>query len=115
MELVTAVGLFHLNAHIPECFVHFSLHFILGIGQLDVEILETLWLAFNKISPSARAISTIHSRVCKQLIIKTSCNIAKEISTHTKGLTKTKPAYELANTLDAVLVSEWKQEEQWAL
>jgi hypothetical protein len=62
MELVTAVGSFHLSAHIPECFVLFSLHFILGTGQIDGEILETLWLAFNKISPSARAMSAAHRR-----------------------------------------------------
>jgi hypothetical protein len=62
MELVTAVGSFHLSAHIPECFVLFSLHFILGAGQIDGEILETLWSAFNKISPSARAMSAAHRR-----------------------------------------------------
>jgi hypothetical protein len=60
MELVTAVGSFHLSAHIPECFVLFSLHFILGVGQLDGEIVETLWAAFNKISSSARAMTAVH-------------------------------------------------------
>ena len=62
MKLVTAVGSFHLGAHIPECFVLFSLHFVLGAGQLDGEILETLWSAFNKISPSARVMSAAHRR-----------------------------------------------------
>ena len=60
MELLTAVGSFHLSARIPECFVLFSLHFILGVGQLDGEILETLWAAFNKISSSARAMTAAH-------------------------------------------------------
>lgn len=62
MKLVTAVGSFHLGAHIPECFALFSLHFVLGAGQLDGEIVETLWSAFNKISPSARAMSAAHRR-----------------------------------------------------
>jgi Kyakuja-Dileera-Zisupton transposase len=61
-KLIVAVGSFHLGAHIPECFVLFSLHFVQGSGQLDGEILETLWAAFNKISPSARAMSTSHRR-----------------------------------------------------
>lgn len=62
MKLIVAVGSFHLGAHIPECFVLFSLHFVLGAGQLDGEILETLWAAFNKISPSARSMSKAHRR-----------------------------------------------------
>ena len=62
MELLTAVGSFNLSAHILECCVLFSLHFILGVGQLDGEILETLWAAFNKISASARAMTAAHQR-----------------------------------------------------
>jgi hypothetical protein len=42
--------------------------------------------------------------------------LLKKFQCAKKGLTETKPAYEgLANTLDAVLVSEWKQEERQAL
>jgi hypothetical protein len=62
MELVTAIGSFHLSAHIPECFVFFSLHFILGVGQLDGKIVETLWAAFNKISSSPRVMMAAHQR-----------------------------------------------------
>jgi hypothetical protein len=62
MKIITAVGSFHLSAHIPECFVLYSLHFVLGSGQLDGEILETLWADFNKISSSARAMSAAHRR-----------------------------------------------------
>jgi len=36
MSIITAVGSFHLSAHIPECFVKFSLHFMLGSGKLMV-------------------------------------------------------------------------------
>ena len=62
MSIITAVGSFHLSAHIPDCFVLYSLHFILGSGQLDGEIVETLWAEFNKISSSARAMSGAHQR-----------------------------------------------------
>lgn len=60
MEIVPAVGKFHLSAHKPACFPRFSLMFIPGAGHVDGEILETLWAAFNKISPSARAMSLAH-------------------------------------------------------
>jgi len=33
----------------------FSLNFVQGAGQLDGEILETLWSEFNKVSASARS------------------------------------------------------------
>src|SRR5712664_3453068 len=57
MELLVAVGKFHLSAHIRECFVLYSLNFIYGSGQLDGEILETLWSPFNFISAPARTMS----------------------------------------------------------
>lgn len=52
--LVFAVGSFHLSTHVPECFAQFSLHFVNEIGHIDGEILETLWAAFNNISPMCR-------------------------------------------------------------
>ncbi|KAG2035936.1 hypothetical protein BDR03DRAFT_824155, partial [Suillus americanus] len=38
----------------------YSLNFILGAGQVDGEILETLWAPFNKISPTARSMGQAH-------------------------------------------------------
>ena len=57
MELLVAVGKFHLSAHVQECFVLYSLNFMYGSGQIDGEILETLWSPFNFISASARTMS----------------------------------------------------------
>lgn len=62
MKLKYAVGSFHLTSHIPECFALFSLHFIQGMGQIDGEILETLWSEFNKVAPWARSMTTSHRR-----------------------------------------------------
>jgi hypothetical protein len=59
-EIVAAVGKFHLSAHKLACFPRYSLNFILGAGQVDGEILETLWAPFNKISPTARSMSQAH-------------------------------------------------------
>ena len=47
MELLVAVGKFHLSAHVQECFVLYSLNFMYGSGQVDGKILETLWSPFN--------------------------------------------------------------------
>lgn len=65
MKLLTAVGSFHLSSHVPQCFALYSLHFMQGSGQIDGEILETLWKEFNKISPSTKPMSAAHRReVC---------------------------------------------------
>jgi hypothetical protein len=59
-RVLAAVGKFHLSAHKLPCFARFSLNFIEGAGQVDGEILETLWATFNKISPTARSMSQGH-------------------------------------------------------
>ena len=60
LKIIPAVGKFHLGAHIDECFPKFSLNFILGAGQLDGEILETLWWPINKIAALIRAMAKAH-------------------------------------------------------
>jgi hypothetical protein len=57
IELFVAVGKFHLTAHVRQCFAQFSLNFLQGSGQVDGEILETLWAPFNFISAPARTMS----------------------------------------------------------
>ncbi|KIJ57514.1 hypothetical protein HYDPIDRAFT_73618, partial [Hydnomerulius pinastri MD-312] len=60
IEVVAAIGKFHLSAHKLECFPRYSLNFIQGAGHIDGEILETLWAPFNKISPTARSMTLAH-------------------------------------------------------
>lgn len=62
MEIIPAVGKFHLGAHISECFRKFSLNFIQGAGQADGEILETLWWPLDKVAGATRAMSCHHRR-----------------------------------------------------
>lgn len=62
LEIIAAVGKFHLGAHIPSCFSRYSLNFIEGAGQLDGEIIETLWAPLNKISSMIRSMSKCHRR-----------------------------------------------------
>jgi len=59
-SITPAVGKFHLSAHKLACFARYSLNFIAGAGQVDGEILETLWAPFNKISPTTRSMSQAH-------------------------------------------------------
>jgi len=59
-HLIPVVGKFHLAAHVPSCFAKFSLNFVQGAGQLDGEILETLWSEFNKVSASVHSMSKAH-------------------------------------------------------
>ena len=61
-DMIGAVGKFHLNAHVQECFAKYSPNFILGAGQVDGEIIETLWSVFNKVSGTARTMSHSHRR-----------------------------------------------------
>jgi hypothetical protein len=60
ISLVPAVGKWHLGAHIPECFPKYSLNFVDGIGQIDGEILETLWWPIDKVAGITRAMSKAH-------------------------------------------------------
>lgn len=60
LQIVPAVGKWHLGAHVVDCFPKFSLNFIQGIGQIDGEILETLWSYTNKVSGMTRAMGKSH-------------------------------------------------------
>jgi hypothetical protein len=61
-SLVPAVGKWHLGAHVRECFPKYSLNFVDGIGQIDGEILETLWWPIDKIAGITRAMSKAHQQ-----------------------------------------------------
>jgi Kyakuja-Dileera-Zisupton transposase len=60
LDVTTAIGKFHLGAHIQQCFPLHSLNFIFGAGQLDGEILETLWSSLDKVAGFTRLMSQAH-------------------------------------------------------
>ena len=60
MSYTAGVGKMHLGSHEEKCFAQHSLNFILGAGQQDGEILETLWAPLNKIAGSIRAMTKAH-------------------------------------------------------
>lgn len=67
--LRVAVGKFHIGGHQLNCFVRFALNFVFGAGQVDGEIIETLWAELNKSSGSTRAMSLCH----RQELIDAKC------------------------------------------
>jgi hypothetical protein len=62
MLFLGGVGKFHIYGHTIGCFSVHSLNFLLGAGQMDGEILETLWSDFNKVASFARTMSHAHRR-----------------------------------------------------
>ncbi|KAF8219773.1 hypothetical protein L208DRAFT_1337865, partial [Tricholoma matsutake] len=54
ITILHGIGLFHVGGHIWQCFSRFSPSFIHGAGQVDGEILESLWSVLNEISPSTQ-------------------------------------------------------------
>ena len=62
LQAVCGIGLFHVHGHIDSCFARYASHFIEGAGELDGEIIETLWAPLNHISASTRGMSGAHRR-----------------------------------------------------
>ena len=60
MKIDGGIGMFHMGQYILQCFPQFSLHFLLGSGQVDGEILETLWSSLNHVAGSTWAMSCAH-------------------------------------------------------
>ncbi|KIM61410.1 hypothetical protein SCLCIDRAFT_122156, partial [Scleroderma citrinum Foug A] len=121
LEIVPAVGKFHLSAHKLECFSRFSLMFMQGAGHIDGEILETLWAPFNKILPTARSMSLAHRQEvydnhmrdanCKKLvaIVKSLC---KKYEAASEGVNLTMvlgPFEELTVSLDGDKIKQWQE------
>ncbi|KAI6010723.1 hypothetical protein F5J12DRAFT_781725 [Pisolithus orientalis] len=65
LQIQPSIGLWHVHGHQTECFARYAPNFILGAGQVDSEIMETLWSSLNIISPSAQGMATAH---CQELL-----------------------------------------------
>jgi len=60
INILGAIGKFHLADHVDSCFAQWSLNFMKGAGHIDGEIMETLWSGMNKVSGAARSMSKSH-------------------------------------------------------
>ncbi|KAI6011636.1 hypothetical protein EDC04DRAFT_2609807 [Pisolithus marmoratus] len=125
LEIVPAVGKFHLAAHKLSCFPRYSLNFIKGAGHLDKEILETLLAPFNKISPTARSMTWAHRKEvyddhmrdsnwkkgCKFMPNITVPSLLKKYKNSNKCLEEMNEAYEqLTAVLDPDKVARWESD-----
>ncbi|KIM63799.1 hypothetical protein SCLCIDRAFT_116668, partial [Scleroderma citrinum Foug A] len=54
------IGIWHVHGHQTQCFVRYAPNFIPGAGNVDGEIMETLWSSLNIISPSTRGMVAPH-------------------------------------------------------
>ena len=62
LEIRQGIGLFHVHGHQDKCFPRYAPNFIPGAGQVDGEILETLWAPLNNIAGSTRGMTAAHRR-----------------------------------------------------
>ena len=60
LEITLAVGKWHLAAHIAECFYKFSLNFVEGAGEVEGEIMETLWSVLDEVAGLTQGMSLAH-------------------------------------------------------
>jgi hypothetical protein len=142
LKITGAVGKWHLAAHIPECFPKFTLNFIEGAGQVEGEILETLWSGMDEVAGLAQAMSTAHHqevldeymndsnwrkviRMGRNLLciyyyialtLLPADSLCKKWSRAKQGLSETMPAFEqLTECLEPSLVQEWTAQERVAM
>lgn len=60
IRMIPGIGLFHVHGHQPGCLVRYAPSFIKGAGQVDGEIIETLWARLNGTAQSTRTASLAH-------------------------------------------------------
>ncbi|KAH9841983.1 uncharacterized protein C8Q71DRAFT_700843, partial [Rhodofomes roseus] len=58
LTLWKGIGLFHVHGHQDTCEVRYSPTFMAGAGNVDGEILETMWASLNRISGTTRSMSS---------------------------------------------------------
>ncbi len=60
LTIEPGIGLFHVHGHQDTCFARYAPTLIKGAGQVDGEILETLWSVLNEISPMTQTATLAH-------------------------------------------------------
>jgi len=60
VELLHAIGLFHVHGHKDECLYRWATNYVPGAGVVDGEVLETLWSVLNTVSSATRTASLAH-------------------------------------------------------
>ena len=62
LEMKKAIGLFHVHGHQDSCFARYAPNFIVGAGQVDGEVIETLWAPIDRLAGIVRGMGTAYRR-----------------------------------------------------
>ena len=81
LKIVPGIGIWHVHGHQTQCFARYAPNFIPGAGNVDGEIMETLWSSLNIISPSTRGMVTPHRQEMLDFQMNDS-NFVKMIRMH---------------------------------
>ena len=81
LKIVPEMGIWHVHGHQTQCFARYAPNFIPGAGNVDEEIMETLWSSLNIISPSTRGMVTPHRQEMLDFQMNDS-NFVKMIRMH---------------------------------
>ncbi len=60
IEIIKAIGLFHVHGHRDLCLHRYATTYIPDLAVIDGEILETLWSVINQTARSTRGATTAH-------------------------------------------------------
>ncbi|KDQ49848.1 hypothetical protein JAAARDRAFT_200500 [Jaapia argillacea MUCL 33604] len=60
LNLIMGIGLFHVHGHQDSCGSRYSPNYMIGVGQVDGEVIETLWARLNEITVSCRPMGHGH-------------------------------------------------------
>ncbi|KAG1796925.1 uncharacterized protein HD556DRAFT_1441100 [Suillus plorans] len=124
MDIIPGIGLWHVHGHQDSCFVRYASNFIYGTGRIDGEIMETLWVPLNIISPLARGMGTPHRKEvldyqmndCNFMkMIRIIKSLSRKLKEAIKGAAESKLAfYNLNETANPDMVILWEAEETLA-
>ncbi|KAG1751738.1 hypothetical protein EDB19DRAFT_1893107 [Suillus lakei] len=124
MDIVLGIGLWHVHGHQDKCYVQYVSNFIPGAARIDGELMETLWVPLNIISPSARGMLTPHRQECLDYQMN-NCNFMKMIQMGLflsrkykeakRGVAKSTEAFDSLNdAADLEMVEWWEAQERHA-
>ncbi|KAG2063629.1 hypothetical protein BDR04DRAFT_1123129 [Suillus decipiens] len=101
--IIPEIGLWHVHGHQDSCYVRYALNFIEGIGQIDREIMETLWECLDY--------QMNDSNFCKMICMKRT--LCRKYKLAKNGIAESGRAFDrLDEAAPGHLKTEWLAEER---
>ncbi|KAG1792281.1 uncharacterized protein HD556DRAFT_1309358 [Suillus plorans] len=124
LEIMLGIGLWHVYGHQDSCYVRYASNFITGAARIDGEIMETLWVPLNIISPLVRGMGTPHRKECLDYqmnncnfmkMIRMSKALCRKFRQAVKGVAESAAAFQKLNeSANAAKVIEWEEQDRVA-